>query len=362
MGTVELTNVTQSATCSLKPVNPRHQPLNITLANNESFRFGRNADCEQSFPTDYRLSRVHCSLRLEAGIFVVEDSSVNGTYVNGIRLQRNSRTPLSRGDQLFLVIPDDALLTSGYTGSLKQNFVGYIFDQEMPSVTLPTQQPSDLTATTAATNATDPSSPSTLREGWMDKLPVSSSFGAWQRRWMVLCTDHIEWRASASSAAKGHIALANATVTLDNDSAPKLLHIRRHKLPQLALRAPTSEPTEKRQQLLREWHTAVEAVVQQLADGLVESTDEPDVSQLLQKPTMSATPTTASAPAPAAAAGEGPADTNQPRQPSDDTSAPLHEQHVSFAAWWLANLAYTHVETDAWAEACRWVPPSAATK
>lgn len=126
--TVELSEVPLvQRSCLLRPLNPRHGRLEITLTTRDAFRFGRSTECQQSFPTDYRISKVHCSLLLDGGQIVIEDHSVNGTYVNSERV--TTRRVLSPGDTIFLVIPDHALLSqAGYTGSLTQNFVGYAFD------------------------------------------------------------------------------------------------------------------------------------------------------------------------------------------------------------------------------------------
>ena len=117
--------------CQLTPINPRHPMLRLNLKPQERFRFGRHHDCEQSFPKDFRISSVHATLSLaesdgDAHI-LIEDSSVNGTFVNGSRVPRNSTRRLATGDEIFLVIPGQQLL-AGYTGSLTTNFVGYHFE------------------------------------------------------------------------------------------------------------------------------------------------------------------------------------------------------------------------------------------
>ena len=102
----------------------------------ESFRFGRHPDCEQSFPKDFRISGVHATLRIDEAAaksgnppsIIIVDSSVNGTFVNGVRVPRKSQCTLSSGDEIFLVIPNQKLLQRDYTGSLTTNFVGYFFE------------------------------------------------------------------------------------------------------------------------------------------------------------------------------------------------------------------------------------------
>ena len=117
-----------SCSCSLRPLNPRHKQIEVTLCSKDRFRFGRRLDLEQSFPSDFRISSIHATLLVDGGMIAVEDSSVNGTFVNGERVARNTRRALKSGDHMYLVIPDQALLQTGYMGSLTVNFVGYIFN------------------------------------------------------------------------------------------------------------------------------------------------------------------------------------------------------------------------------------------
>ena len=137
-GSVELTsNLTPRASreCLLTPLNPRYPTLLLTLHQEERFRFGRHKDCEQSFPNDFRISGVHATLVLEGRpassakpTIRLEDSSVNGTFVNGTRMPRKSQRTLASGDEIFFVIPNEKLLQQGYAGSLTTNFVGYFFE------------------------------------------------------------------------------------------------------------------------------------------------------------------------------------------------------------------------------------------
>lgn len=137
-GSVELTsNLTPRASreCLLTPINPRYPTLRLTLHQEERFRFGRHKECEQSFPNDFRISGVHATLMLEGvppsggkALIRLEDSSVNGTFVNGTRMPRKSHRTLASGDEIFFVIPNEKLLQQGYAGSLTTNFVGYFFE------------------------------------------------------------------------------------------------------------------------------------------------------------------------------------------------------------------------------------------
>ena len=53
------------AAFTLRSLNARHPARSLTLSANQTFRFGRRVDCEQSFPSDFRISGVHASLLLE---------------------------------------------------------------------------------------------------------------------------------------------------------------------------------------------------------------------------------------------------------------------------------------------------------
>lgn len=119
--------------CRLTPLNSRYPLLDVVLRQGERFRFGRHEGCDMAFPKDFRISSVHASLLVElaedGGLRVaIEDSSVNGTFVNGQRVPRGMCRALFTGDEIFLVIPSQMLLQgSGYEGSLIANFVGYSF-------------------------------------------------------------------------------------------------------------------------------------------------------------------------------------------------------------------------------------------
>ena len=119
--------------CKLSSINRRYPDLNLSLAPDGRFRFGRHPECEQSFPKDFRISGVHATLAVGAApsgaVVEITDSSSNGTFVNGARLTKGARHALASGDELYLVIPSQDLLTGvGYIGSLTTNFVGYLFE------------------------------------------------------------------------------------------------------------------------------------------------------------------------------------------------------------------------------------------
>ena len=104
-----------------------------------------------------------------------------------------------------------------------------------------------------------------LREGYLEKLPVSSTLGKWQRRYIVLSVDRLAWQVSATSGVKeprGWLQLTAASeASLDDPSCPSLLYVRSAPSPggtKLTLRAAPSAPAEVRHQLLREWHAAFE--------------------------------------------------------------------------------------------------------
>ena len=152
---IELTNALTRVPCTLTPLNARHHPLSFELTYGQRFRLGRSATCDKSFLGDYRISDMHASLLLDGDSVVVEDTSVNGTYVNGIRVPKYERRALSSGDQLFLVIPDQSLLQSPAAGSLTRNFVGYTFR----SGASPAAAQAPAAATPAGTTSSGPPPP-----------------------------------------------------------------------------------------------------------------------------------------------------------------------------------------------------------
>lgn len=116
------------AQLELQPMNPRHAALTLSVMKLKQtpFRFGRSPACEVCLEHDHRISSVHATLAAdESGCVSIQDTSTNGTFVNGERLPRNSHRHLSNLDSFQLVIPDPNMIKSGYTGSLIANFVGY---------------------------------------------------------------------------------------------------------------------------------------------------------------------------------------------------------------------------------------------
>ena len=160
MASIELTNALTRVSCTLTPLNPRHHLLSFELTYGQRFRLGRSAACDKSFLGDYRISDMHASLLLDGDRVVVEDTSVNGTYVNGIRLPKYERRALSSGDQLFLVIPDQSLLQSPAAGSLTRNFVGYTFRCGASPVAAQSPAAAKLAGTTSSAPPPPPPPPS----------------------------------------------------------------------------------------------------------------------------------------------------------------------------------------------------------
>ena len=80
-------------------------------------------------------------------------------------------------------------------------------------------------------------------QGVLEKRPVSSGFGRWQKRWLVLTGDAIEWYAEAGATeAKGRLPLSGESVVeLDDADSPSALTIKAARqsgnAPQLTLRA-----------------------------------------------------------------------------------------------------------------------------
>lgn len=143
-----------SVFCTLQPLNARLNTLYIELLSNQRFRFGRHEECEQSFPSDKRISSLHASLILElredgSACVAIEDSSVNGTFVNAERVPKGRRRRLQTGDEIYLVIPSQEMLhQTGYEGSLMGKFIGYSFAYSSEA-----EMPGDVQLTGACINA-----------------------------------------------------------------------------------------------------------------------------------------------------------------------------------------------------------------
>lgn len=64
------------------------------------YTIGRDEECDIVIPdTTDVISRLHATLRIESGdkIFLI-DQSLNGTYVNGMKMSSNVEIPISRND------------------------------------------------------------------------------------------------------------------------------------------------------------------------------------------------------------------------------------------------------------------------
>lgn len=110
-----------------------------------------------------------------------------------------------------------------------------------------------------------------LREGYLEKRPVSgaTTYGAWQRRYVVLAAHAVSWQLSATSHTLGEPSRGSmqltpaATATLDHPSAPTMLHVRAEGAT-LTLRAALSEAGDDKRRLLLEWRAAFERAIAEL--------------------------------------------------------------------------------------------------
>jgi hypothetical protein len=74
----------------------------LSLSKEGEYTIGREPSCELAIP-DATVSRRHATLTLRAGALSVRDEgSTNGTYVNGVRLDRGTEHPVKPGDHLQL--------------------------------------------------------------------------------------------------------------------------------------------------------------------------------------------------------------------------------------------------------------------
>ena len=88
-----------------QPLNLEEDAQMIPHANN-FVQIGRSAKPEHGndivFPSDKTLSRVHLVINVVDGQYFVEDRSANGTFVNGKKIEKGVRTPISRDDQITI--------------------------------------------------------------------------------------------------------------------------------------------------------------------------------------------------------------------------------------------------------------------
>jgi pSer/pThr/pTyr-binding forkhead associated (FHA) protein len=75
--------------------------LELTLENGTTL--GRRGDTEEFFKDAMTVSRAHARICLKDGVWRIEDlGSLNGTWVNGKRIEPGQTHPLAAGDVLAL--------------------------------------------------------------------------------------------------------------------------------------------------------------------------------------------------------------------------------------------------------------------
>lgn len=73
------------------------------VSDKEKVIIGRNYDSDIVIPEDYSdVSRIHCVIYQREREVTIEDTSKNGTYVNGKELTKGEESPLNHGDKLKL--------------------------------------------------------------------------------------------------------------------------------------------------------------------------------------------------------------------------------------------------------------------
>eukprot|EP00743_Colponemidia_sp_Colp-15_P003356 GILK01003628.1.p1 GENE.GILK01003628.1~~GILK01003628.1.p1 ORF type:complete len:479 (+),score=104.19 GILK01003628.1:77-1513(+) len=85
--------------------------------------FGRHPDC-QIRSTDSRISARHARLYRDKNLVMLQDTSVNGTFVNGERLVKGSTCVLKSGDRISLVLGSTSQLKDD--DPVKKGWVSYI--------------------------------------------------------------------------------------------------------------------------------------------------------------------------------------------------------------------------------------------
>ena len=78
----------------------KHMEISITKS---GFIIGKNASMADAQVVSPTLSRMHCRIDLEDGIYYITDlNSTNGTYINGKRVSPNALYPIENGDTITL--------------------------------------------------------------------------------------------------------------------------------------------------------------------------------------------------------------------------------------------------------------------
>jgi len=87
-----------------KPINLDDDTQAIVSHVNDFVQIGRSAKQEHGndivFPNDKTLSRVHLVINVVENQYFVEDRSANGTFVNGKKIEKGVRIPISVEDKI----------------------------------------------------------------------------------------------------------------------------------------------------------------------------------------------------------------------------------------------------------------------
>jgi len=87
-----------------KPINLDDNTQTMTPSMNDFVQIGRSTKPEHGndivFPNDKTLSRVHMVISAVEGQYFVEDRSANGTFINGNKIEKGVKTPVSVEDEI----------------------------------------------------------------------------------------------------------------------------------------------------------------------------------------------------------------------------------------------------------------------
>ena len=87
-----------------KPIKLDDPTQTIIPSANNFVQIGRSAKPEHGndivFPKDKTLSRVHLVISVVEGEYFVEDRSANGTFVNGEKIEKGVKIPISVADEI----------------------------------------------------------------------------------------------------------------------------------------------------------------------------------------------------------------------------------------------------------------------
>lgn len=117
---------------------------NETIVQGNKVTVGRSNKCDVVVKDD-SLSRSHCEIELEDGNFFITDmASINGVYLDGVRIPVSTRTPFNSFNQIHLATVECQVEDNELEGATNPNIkipAGFYKSEEPTSVTRMMSQP-----------------------------------------------------------------------------------------------------------------------------------------------------------------------------------------------------------------------------